>query len=106
MFHFILGYVLVLGPMSDLNERKKLIEGHMPPEILVHGLVTEEDVKKLFEMYVSIHLLFFYFSLTAEQHRSLTLLNSLFVARSDFMNTLMYVLFPFSVLVCFDGLTH
>jgi hypothetical protein len=40
------------GPASDLNERRKLIEGHMPPEILVHGLVTEEDVKKLFEMYV------------------------------------------------------
>ena len=38
------------GPASDLDRRKKLIERHSPPEILVHGLVNAEDVEKLFEM--------------------------------------------------------
>ncbi|KIY45806.1 hypothetical protein FISHEDRAFT_48653 [Fistulina hepatica ATCC 64428] len=39
------------GPATDLNLRATLIEQHSPPEILVHGLVTPEDVEKLFEMY-------------------------------------------------------
>lgn len=38
------------GPASNLDRRKKLIERHSPPEILVHGLVNAEDVEKLFEM--------------------------------------------------------
>lgn len=35
-----------------------LIEQHSPPEILVHGLVTPEEVDKLFEMYVLVHPIF------------------------------------------------
>ena len=38
------------GPASNLDIRKSLIERHSPPEILVHNLVTAEDVEKLFEM--------------------------------------------------------
>ena len=39
------------GPVQDLDLRKTLIERHSPPEILVHGLVTPDDVDKLFAMY-------------------------------------------------------
>ncbi|KAF8631666.1 hypothetical protein AX17_005067 [Amanita inopinata Kibby_2008] len=39
------------GPATDLNVRAMLIEQHSPPEILVHGLVTPEDVEKLFEIF-------------------------------------------------------
>ncbi|PFH48536.1 hypothetical protein AMATHDRAFT_65250 [Amanita thiersii Skay4041] len=39
------------GPATDLNVRAQLIEQHSPPEILVHGLVTPEDVDKLFEIF-------------------------------------------------------
>lgn len=39
------------GPASDLNIRANLIEQHSPPEILVHGLVTPQDVEKLFDIY-------------------------------------------------------
>lgn len=42
------------GPASDLGIRASLIEQHSPPEILVHGLVTPDDVQKLFDMYVRI----------------------------------------------------
>ncbi|KAG6852894.1 hypothetical protein C0991_008344 [Blastosporella zonata] len=38
------------GPATDLGIRATLIEQHSPPEILVHGLVTPEDVDILFEM--------------------------------------------------------
>ena len=31
-----------------------LIERHSLPEILAHGLVTEEEVEKLFQMFVSL----------------------------------------------------
>jgi hypothetical protein len=40
------------GPATDLGIRATLIEQHSPPEILVHGLVTPEDVDKLFDMCV------------------------------------------------------
>lgn len=40
------------GPATDLDIRATLIEQHSPPEILVHGLVTPDDVDKLFEMSV------------------------------------------------------
>ncbi|KAF8063303.1 fungal-specific transcription factor domain-containing protein [Lyophyllum atratum] len=40
-----------LGPATDLGIRATLIEQHSPPEILVHGLVTPEDVDKLFEIF-------------------------------------------------------
>ncbi|TDL16780.1 hypothetical protein BD410DRAFT_807837 [Rickenella mellea] len=39
------------GPASDLDIRKTLIERHSPPEILVHGLVTPDDVEKLFDIF-------------------------------------------------------
>ena len=39
-----------LGPAYNLNIRASLIENHSPPEILVHGLVTPDDVDKLFDM--------------------------------------------------------
>ncbi|KLO05022.1 hypothetical protein SCHPADRAFT_896598 [Schizopora paradoxa] len=39
------------GPASDLEVRKALIERHSPPEILVHGLVTAEDVDRLFDIF-------------------------------------------------------
>ncbi|OSX62760.1 hypothetical protein POSPLADRAFT_1141216 [Postia placenta MAD-698-R-SB12] len=38
------------GPAFDLSIRASLIENHSPPEILVHGLVTPDDVDHLFEM--------------------------------------------------------
>lgn len=38
------------GPAYNLNIRASLIENHSPPEILVHGLVTPDDVDKLFDM--------------------------------------------------------
>jgi len=41
-----------VGPATDLGIRATLIEQHSPPEILVHGLVTPEDVEKLFQMCV------------------------------------------------------
>ncbi len=43
-------YPVFIGPAYDLNIRANLIEQHSPPDILVHGLVTPEDVDKLFEM--------------------------------------------------------
>ncbi|TFK51353.1 hypothetical protein OE88DRAFT_1659301 [Heliocybe sulcata] len=39
------------GPASDLTIRATLIEQHSPPEILVHGLVTPQDVEKLFDIF-------------------------------------------------------
>ncbi|KAL0948305.1 hypothetical protein HGRIS_010897 [Hohenbuehelia grisea] len=39
------------GPATDLAARANLIERHSPPEILVHGLVTPEDVDKLFDIF-------------------------------------------------------
>lgn len=38
------------GPATDLGVRASLIERHSPPEILVHGLVTPDEVDELFEM--------------------------------------------------------
>lgn len=43
--------ILDLGPATDLNMRATLIEQHSPPEILVHGLVTPDDVQKLFDLF-------------------------------------------------------
>ena len=34
-----------------------MIESVSPPEILVHGIVTPDDVEKLFKMYVVLLLL-------------------------------------------------
>ncbi|GJE99679.1 fungal-specific transcription factor domain-containing protein [Phanerochaete sordida] len=39
------------GPAHDLNIRARIIQKDSPPEILVHGLVTPEDVDKLFEIF-------------------------------------------------------
>jgi len=39
------------GPATDLNARAILIEKHSPPEIVLHGLVTPEDVEQLFQIY-------------------------------------------------------
>ncbi|KAI0048449.1 hypothetical protein FA95DRAFT_1490742 [Auriscalpium vulgare] len=39
------------GPSHDLDQRKTLIAKTSPPDILVHGLVTPEDVDKLFEIF-------------------------------------------------------
>jgi hypothetical protein len=41
---------LIIGPATDLDIRAMMIEQHSPPEILVHGLVTPDDVDKLFDM--------------------------------------------------------
>ena len=38
------------GPSTNLALRKSLIEKTRPPDILVHKLVTPDDVEKLFEM--------------------------------------------------------
>lgn len=43
-------YSRCTGPAYDLNIRASLIENHSPPEIIVHGLVTPDDVDKLFDM--------------------------------------------------------
>lgn len=40
------------GPAYDLSIRAHMIEQNTPPEILVHGLVTPNDVDNLFKMYV------------------------------------------------------
>ncbi|KAF7329166.1 hypothetical protein MKEN_00177200 [Mycena kentingensis (nom. inval.)] len=39
------------GPSTDLNKRTQLIQAHSPPEIVLHGLVTPEDVEELFEIF-------------------------------------------------------
>ncbi|VDB86073.1 unnamed protein product [Peniophora sp. CBMAI 1063] len=39
------------GPSSDLSKRMSLIDKTAPPDILVHGLVTPEDVEKLFQIF-------------------------------------------------------
>ncbi|KAI0922432.1 hypothetical protein AcV7_005968 [Taiwanofungus camphoratus] len=39
------------GPAFDLGIRASLIQNHSAPEILVHGLVTPEDVEKLFDIF-------------------------------------------------------
>lgn len=39
--------IALLGPAFDLSIRASLIENHSPPEILVHGLVTPDDVDHL-----------------------------------------------------------
>ncbi|KAG7085553.1 hypothetical protein E1B28_003110 [Marasmius oreades] len=39
------------GPATDLDIRATLIEQHSPPEILVHGLVTPDDVDRLFDIF-------------------------------------------------------
>ncbi|EIN06539.1 hypothetical protein PUNSTDRAFT_72698 [Punctularia strigosozonata HHB-11173 SS5] len=39
------------GPATDLRMRAKLIESYSPPEILLHGLVTPDDVDKLFDIF-------------------------------------------------------
>ncbi|KAF5345063.1 hypothetical protein D9758_010418 [Tetrapyrgos nigripes] len=39
------------GPATDLDIRATIIEQHSPPDILVHGLVTPDDVDKLFDIY-------------------------------------------------------
>jgi len=38
------------GPAMNLDLRKRLIDKTSPPDILVHKLVTPEDVEKLFDM--------------------------------------------------------
>ena len=43
----------MLGPALNLGLRKSLIEKMSPPNILVHKLVTPDDVEKLFDMWVS-----------------------------------------------------
>ncbi|KIP02098.1 hypothetical protein PHLGIDRAFT_26729 [Phlebiopsis gigantea 11061_1 CR5-6] len=44
------GYFLP-GPANDLKIRAEIIEKDTPPEIVVHGLVTPDDVDKLFEIF-------------------------------------------------------
>lgn len=39
------------GPATDLGLRRVMIERTMPPDILVHGLVTPEDVEELFKIF-------------------------------------------------------
>jgi hypothetical protein len=38
------------GPATDLSMRAKLIDQHALPDIIVHNLVTPQEVDKLFEM--------------------------------------------------------
>jgi hypothetical protein len=38
------------GPALNLSLRKSLIDKTGPPDILVHKLVTPDDVEKLFDM--------------------------------------------------------
>ncbi|EIW74294.1 hypothetical protein CONPUDRAFT_67760 [Coniophora puteana RWD-64-598 SS2] len=50
------------GPATNLSARRHLIEQNAPPDIVVHGLVTPEDVDRLFAIYYEkinpfIHLL-------------------------------------------------
>ncbi|KAI0026395.1 hypothetical protein K488DRAFT_75377, partial [Vararia minispora EC-137] len=42
----------VPGPTFDLRERMRLIDQTAPPDILVHGIVTPDDVERLFQMCV------------------------------------------------------
>jgi hypothetical protein len=43
------------GPATDLRIRQRVLEQTSPPEILVHGLVTPDDVDKLFDLCVYSH---------------------------------------------------
>ncbi|KAI0710814.1 hypothetical protein C8Q76DRAFT_624091 [Earliella scabrosa] len=46
------------GPAFNLGLRATMIESVSPPEILVHGIVTPDDVEKLFKIYfekVNVH---------------------------------------------------
>ncbi|KAI0370732.1 hypothetical protein BV20DRAFT_943680 [Pilatotrama ljubarskyi] len=46
------------GPAFNLGMRQTMIESISPPEILVHGLVTPDDVDKLFKIYferINVH---------------------------------------------------
>jgi len=45
---YVVSHPLV-GPASNLNSRKMLVEQHTP-EIVIHGLVNNNDVEKLFDM--------------------------------------------------------
>ncbi|EMD32764.1 hypothetical protein CERSUDRAFT_77143 [Gelatoporia subvermispora B] len=40
-----------VDPVFDLGTRTSLFQGHRPPEIMVHGLVTSLDVDRLFEIF-------------------------------------------------------
>jgi hypothetical protein len=50
------------GPATDLRIRQRVLEQTSPPEILVHGLVTPDDVDKLFDLCVcsAFHMLALY----------------------------------------------
>lgn len=51
MWRLISRICAVIGPATDLRIRQRLLEQTSPPEILVHGLVTPDDVEKLFEIF-------------------------------------------------------
>ena len=40
------------GPQANLQLRRLIVERQSPPDILLSGLVTPDDVTVLFEMYV------------------------------------------------------
>jgi len=46
--------LLLTGAATDLNIRANLIEQHSPPDLLVHNILTEEDVEKLFDLWVAL----------------------------------------------------
>ena len=42
--------IFMPGPALNLSLRKSLIDKTSPPDILVHKLVTPDDVEKMFDM--------------------------------------------------------
>ena len=45
-------HITFAGPQANLQLRRLIVERQSPPDILLSGLVTPDDVTVLFEMYV------------------------------------------------------
>ncbi len=45
------------GPQANLQLRRLIVERQSPPDILLSGLITPDDVTALFEMYVLLPIL-------------------------------------------------
>ena len=58
MCRLTLNVLCLLGPSSNLDLRRLIVERQAAPDILLSGLINNDDVGKLFDMYV--YMLFVY----------------------------------------------
>ena len=58
MCRLTLNVLCLLGPSSNLDLRRLIVERQAAPDILLSGLINNDDVGKLFDMYV--YMLFGY----------------------------------------------